>query len=225
MSEKSLDAQRKAISQAISRAYGIAVWPVEIGTEHAGRDVREFVRTNAGKPHPDVTVSKLAALALSRTRTHSGDEALASTIADLMDGGISLDRQAAAPRDLDVSMTLHRKKRARENPLPSDLKAKARRDAPTVVRRGGGSAIKVVEPPKPATKIAAGSRVRYKRLDDDSEHDIVLGKESRAAGPGSPRVVALSSPLGHALFGATTGTIVSPQLGAETVEIEVLAVS
>jgi len=225
MSEKSLDAQRKAISQAISRAYGVAVWPVEISTEHAGRDVREYVRDNAGRPHPDVTVQKLAALALSRTRTRSGDEALASTIADLIDGGISLDRQAASPRDLDSAMLLHRKKRARENPLPSDLKAKARKDAPTVVRRGGGSAIKVVEPPKPAAKIAAGSRVRYKRLDDDTLHDVVLGKETRAATPTSPRVIALSSPLGRALFGATTGTIVSAQLGAENVEIEVLGVS
>jgi hypothetical protein len=224
MSEKSLDAQRKAISQAISRAYGTAVWPVEISAEYANRDPREYVRDNAGKPHADVTVQKLAALALSRTRLHPGDVALASTIADLVDGGISLDRQAAAPRDLDSAMALHRKKRARENPLPSDLKAKARKDAPTVVRRGGGSAIKVVAPPKAAQAIASGTRVRYKRLDDDSIHDVVLGKESRAASPGSPRIVATSSPLGRALLGATTGTIVSAQLGADAVEIEVLAV-
>ncbi|HVU04617.1 MAG TPA: GreA/GreB family elongation factor [Polyangiaceae bacterium] len=225
---KTVDEQRKAISGAISRAYGVNVYPVEIGTEFSGKDPREFVKEYSGKPHADVTVQKLGAIALSRTRLHNGDDALASTIADLVDGGISLDRQAAAPRNLEQSMAKHRAKRARENPLPSDLLAKARRDAPTVVRRGGGSAFKKPAPPPPpppnAARITLGTRVKYRRLDDESEHDVVLGRESKAASPGSPRMIAQSSPLGRALVGATHGTIVSAQLGADTVEIEVLSV-
>ena len=84
--------------------------------------------------------------------------------------------------------------------------------------------IKVVPPPKRAERITTGSRVRYKRLDDESIHDVLVGSETRAASPGAPRIVAASSPLGRALAGATIGTIVSAQLGGTLVEIEVLVV-
>jgi hypothetical protein len=220
---KTLDEQRKAISQAISRAYGVSLWPVDIRTEHAGRDPREYVNANAGRPHPDVTVDKLAALALSRARLASGDEALASTIADLIDGGISLDRQAASPRELDTQMARHRRLRAQKNPLPSDLRAKARRDAPAVVRRGGGSAIKVANPVATTTRIGPGSRVVYRRLDDETEHEVVLSQSNAPSTP-TDRSVPLGSPLGKALLGATKGTIVAARLGSETVEIEVVSV-
>ncbi len=220
---KTLDEQRKAVSQAISRAYGVSLWPVDIATEHAGKDPREYVKANAGRPHADVTVAKLAALALSRSRLASGDEALASTIADLMDGGISLDRQAAAPRDLDAAMAKHRRQRAQKNPLPSDLKAQARKEAPAVIRRGGSSAMKAATPVVAATRIAAGSRVRYKRLDDDTEHEVVLAKTSAPGAPGD-RALPLGSPLARALLGATKGTIVATRLGAENVELEVVEV-
>jgi len=219
---KTLDEQRKAISQAISRAYDVSLWPQDIGTEHAARDPREFVKANAGRPHADITVAKLAALALSRARLASGDDALASTIADLMDGGISLDRQAAAPRDLDERMSRHRRTRAQKNPLPSDLRAKARRDAPAVIRRGGGSAVKVAAPVATAARIGQGSRVRYRRLDNDTEHEVVLS--GAAFAPGGERVIPIGSPLARALLGATKGTIVAARLGAENVEIEVLSV-
>jgi hypothetical protein len=217
---KTVDDRRKAVSQAISRAYGVSLWPVEISVEHAERDARDFVRKTAGNPHADLTVAAVAALTLFRAGKVPADEALASVLADLIDGGVSLDRQAAAPRGLGDLMTLHRKKRARTNPLPSDLRAKARETAPTVVRRSGESAIKRVAAPVPAGRIAAGHRVRY-RLDDDSVHDVWVGNAPPSGDKGL-HVVPLGSPLGRALLGATKGTVVPFMLAGRSVELEVL---
>lgn len=219
------DDRRKAVSQAISRAYGVSVWPVEISLEYADRDARDFIRKTAGHPHADLTVATVAALTLSRAAKMPADEALASVLCDLIDGGVSLDRQAAAPRGLADLMALHRKKRARTNPLPSDLKAKARDAAPTVRRRSGESAIKRVQPAVPvvpAGRIAAGDRVRY-RLDDGSEHDVWVGTAPSSGGQGL-HVVPLGSPVGRALVGATRGTVVPLMLGGRSVELEVLEV-
>src|SRR5260221_10366065 len=126
---KTLDERRKAVSQAISRAYGISIWPVEISTDLAETDAREYVRKTAGRPHPDLTVAAVAALTLSRAAKMSGDEALASVLCDLIDGGVSVDRQAAAPRGLAELMARHRRTRKRTNPLPADLRAQAREAA------------------------------------------------------------------------------------------------
>ena len=219
---KTVDDRRKAVSQALSRAYGVSVWPVEISTEHAERDVRDFVKKTAGTPHADLTVAGVAALTLSRAAKMSADEALASVLCDLIDGGVSLDRQAAAPRGLDNLMAVHRKKRARANPLPSDLRAKAREAAPTVRRRSGESAIKRVAPVVPAGRIASGHRVRY-RLDDDSVHEVWVGV-APAGGDKGLHVVPLGSPLGRALLGATRGTMVPFMLAGRPVELEVLEV-
>jgi hypothetical protein len=215
------DDRRKAVSQAISRAYGVSVWPVEISLEHANTDAREYVRKTAGKPHPDLTVQAVAALTLSRAAKMPADQALASVIADLMDGGVSLDRQAAAPRGLGDLMQLHRKKRARANPLPADQKAKAREAAPTVVRRTGGGVTRRAEPAEvPAERIVAGYRVTY-RLDDGTVHDVFVG----VAPPGadaSVHVAPLGGPLGRALLGATRGTVVPLMVGGRSAELEVL---
>ena len=162
---KTVDERRKAISQAISRAYGVSIYPIELSTEYGDHDVREFVKKNAGHPHPDVTVARLGALALSRAARMTGDEALGTSVADLIDGGVSLDRQAAAPRGLDEIIARHRRTRARSNPLPSDLRAQARQSAPTVVRRSGAPAVRR-DAPKVASatttpqagRIALGSR-------------------------------------------------------------------
>jgi hypothetical protein len=229
VSQKTVDDFRRAISQAVSRAYGASVYPVEISTEHADRDVRSFILKTAGKPHKDLTVAEVAALSLSRVAKMSGDDALASTIADLIDGGVSLDRQAAAPRNLDDAMARHRKARARSNPLPSDRRIAARADAPRVVKRGGGSALaeKKAPPAPPAppqhTRVAAGATVKYRRLDDGAVHEVVLGAPSRPD-QRALRVVPMSSPLAQALVGATRGTIASARLGSGTVELEVLEV-
>ncbi|HEX4334832.1 MAG TPA: GreA/GreB family elongation factor [Polyangiaceae bacterium] len=219
---KTVDDRRKAVSQAISRAYGVSVWPVEISIEHAERDARDYIKKTAGTPHADLTVAAVAALTLFRAAKVPSDEALASVLADLIDGGVSLDRQAAAPRGLGELMALHRKKRARANPLPSDLRAKARETAPTVVRRSGESAIKRVAPPVPAGRIVAGTRVRY-RLDDDTEHDVWVGN-APASGAQGFHVVPLGSPVGRALIGATKGTVVPFMLAGKSVELEVLEV-
>lgn len=223
---KTVDDRRKAVSQAISRAYGVSIWPVEISTEFAERDARDFVKKTAGTPHADLTVAMVAALTLSRAAKMPADEALASVLCDLIDGGVSLDRQAAAPRGLVDLMALHRKKRARTNPLPADLRAKARDSAPTVRRRSGESAIKRVPPPAPppaqAERIVSGNRVRY-RLDDGSLHDVWLGA-APANGDEGLHVVPLGSPVGRALLGATKGTVVPLMLAGRNVELEVLEV-
>ena len=219
---KTVDDRRKAVSQAISRAYGVSIWPVEISTEHADRDARDFVRKTAGHPHADLTVAAVAALTLSRAAKMPADEALASVLCDLIDGGVSLDRQAAAPRGLNDLMALHRKKRARTNPLPADLRAKARESAPTVVRRSGAPAVKRVEAPAPAGRIASGCRVRY-RLDDDTVHEVWVGA-APSSGDKGIQVVPLGSPVGRALIGATKGTIVPLILAGRSVELEVLDV-
>ncbi|HVW28369.1 MAG TPA: hypothetical protein VHC69_23560 [Polyangiaceae bacterium] len=226
---KTVDDRRKAVSQAISRAYGVSIWPVEISTEFADRDARDFVKKTAGHPHADLSVAMVAALTLSRAAKMPADEALASVLSDLIDGGVSLDRQAAAPRGLGDLMALHRKKRARTNPLPSDLRAKARETAPTVRRRSGESAIKRVPAPAPAPAaaparlIASGHRVRY-RLDDGSVHDVWLGAAPPSGDEGL-HVVPLGSPVGRALLGATKGTVVPLTLGGRGVELEVLDVT
>jgi transcription elongation GreA/GreB family factor len=225
---KTVDDRRKAVSQAISRAYGVSIWPVEISTEFAERDARDFVKKTAGSPHADLTVAMVAALTLSRAAKMPADEALASVLSDLIDGGVSLDRQAAAPRGLGELMNLHRKKRARANPLPADLRAKARETAPTVRRRSGESAVKRVPAPAtapaaaPAGLIASGHRVRY-RLDDGSVHDVWLGA-APSSGDQGLHVVPLGSPVGRALLGATKGTVVPLTLGGRGVELEVLDV-
>jgi hypothetical protein len=217
---KTVDDRRKAVSQAVARAYGVTLWPVEISVEHAERDARDFVRKTAGQPHADLTVAAVAALTLFRAAKMPSDEALASVLCDLIDGGVSLDRQAAAPRGLNELMALHRKKRARTNPMPADLRAKARESAPTVVRRGGQSAVKRVEAPVPAGRIASGSRVRY-RLDDGTEHEVWVGS-APASGAKGVQVVPIGSPVGRALVGATKGTVVPLTLGGRAVELEVL---
>lgn len=222
---KTVEERRKAMSQAISRAYGVSIWPVEISTEFGDHDVREFVTKNAGHPHPDVTVARLAALALPRAARMTGDEALASSVADLIDGGISLDRQAAAPRGLAELMARHRRARARANPLPSDLRAQARQSAPSVVRRSGAPAVRRVAPAPQADRVAAGSRVKYRRLDDDTDHDVLLGEASTAPPGSAPRPVPIGSPLARALLGATKGTVVSVQLAGKAVELEVVDVT
>ena len=221
---KTLDECRKSVSQAISRAYGVSVWPVEISTEFWGRDARDFVKKTAGNPHADLTVAAVAALTLSRAVKVSADEALASVISDLVDGGVSLDRQAAAPRGLAEQMARHRRTRAHSNPLPYDLRAQARQSAPTVVRRSSGEPVVRRAAPAPVqeARIAAGARVRYRRLDDETEHDAFLG----AAPPGKAeiRALPLGSPVARALLGATKGTVVSVMLGNNSVELEVLEV-
>lgn len=225
---KTVDDRRKAVSQAISRAYGVSIWPVEISTEFAERDARDFVKKTAGNPHADLTVAMVAALTLFRAAKMPADEALASVLCDLIDGGVSLDRQAAAPRGLNDLMALHRKKRARTNPLPADLRAKARESAPTVRRRSGESAIKRVPAPapaaaEPANRIVSGYRVRY-RLDDGSVHDVWLGA-APASGAEGLHIVPLGSPVGRALLGATKGTVVPFTLAGRGVELEVLDVT
>jgi len=226
---KTVDDRRKAVSQAVSRAYGVSLWPVEISTEYADRDARDFVKKTAGHPHADLTVAMVAALTLSRAAKMPADEALASVLCDLIDGGVSLDRQAAAPRGLADMMALHRKKRARTNPLPADLRAKARDASPTVRRRSGESAIKRVPAvTAPATaessgRIASGYRVRY-RLDDGTIHDVWVGT-APATGARDLHVVPLGSPVGRALLGATKGTVVPLMLGGRNVELEVLDVT
>jgi hypothetical protein len=200
---------------------------VEIGTEHANLDVRSFVLKTSGKPHADLTVARVAALALTRVAKMSGDDALASTLADLMDGGISLDRQAAAPRNLDEAMARHRKSRAKSNPLPSDKRVAAREGAPRVVKRGGASAVAAPKPPPPPPpeppRVAEGKTVKYRRLDDGAVHEIVLGSPSRAD-QRALRSVPMSSPLAQALVGATRGTLAAARLGGGIVELEVLDV-
>jgi transcription elongation GreA/GreB family factor len=221
---KTLDECRKSVSQAISRAYGVSVWPVEISAEFWGRDARDFVKKTAGNPHADLTVAAVGALTLSRAAKVSADEALASVIADLVDGGVSLDRQAAAPRGLADQMARHRRVRARSNPLPYDLRAQARESAPTVVRRSSGAPVvrRAAPVPTPEARVAAGARVRYKNLADDTEHDAFLG----AAPPDKAdvRALPLGSPVARALLGATKGTVVPVMLGNKSVELEVLEV-
>lgn len=262
---KTLDEARKAIAQALSRAYGVSVWPVEIDTTRTGEDARRFIAKTAGRPHKDLSVFEVGGLAIARADRMSADEALASTLADLMDGGVSLDRQAAAFRGLGELVERHRRTRARANPLPTDLMAKARAQAPSVIRRGGGSAVRAepkppAPPPSPATppvvarapsparapvksvsrsastttrtpvvvrrdagpkvaRVESGSRVTYRRLDDDSEHDVLIGA---ASAPPGVRAIPVGSPLASALLGATTGTVVSATIGGEAVELEVL---
>ncbi len=211
------------MSLAIARAYSVAIRPGEIGAEFATRDVRDYVSKTAGRPHPDLSVAKVAALTLSRAARVTGDEALASVVADLIDGGISLDRQAAAPRGLADPMARHRATRARDNPLDSDLKARARRDAPSVIRRSGEDAArKTAAPPPSAARAAAGSRVRYRHIDDGTEHEVFVGAP---AGPaGEIRIVPMGSPVAKALLGTTRGTILSLSVGGRAIEIEVVAV-
>jgi hypothetical protein len=259
---KTLDEARKAMAQALSRAYGVSVWPVEIDTTRTGEDARRFIAKTAGRPHKDLSVFEVGGLAIARADRMSADEALASTLADLMDGGVSLDRQAAAFRGLGELVERHRRTRARANPLPSDLMAKARAQAPSVIRRGGGSAVRVEAkpPPPPLTppvvaraplparapvksvsrsasstartavvvrrdvgpkvaRVESGSRVTYRRLDDDSEHRVQIGA---ASAPPGVRAIPVGSPLASALLGATTGTVVSATIGGEAVELEVL---
>jgi hypothetical protein len=217
------DDRRKAVSQAISRAYGVSIWPVEISLEHASVDAREFVRKTAGKPHADLTVQNVAALTLSRAAKMPADQALASVLADLIDGGVSLDRQAAAPRGLQDLMQLHRKKRARTNPLPADQKAKARDAAPTVVRRSGGAVTRRAEPAEvPVERIVPGCRVTY-RLDDGTTHDVFVGNAPEGSDP-SVHVAPLGSPVGRALLGGTKGTVVPVMVGGRSAELEVLKV-
>jgi hypothetical protein len=217
---KSIDERRKAISQAVSRAYTVSLWPAEIGTDHAGHDVRPYIDKIAGHPHKDHTVADVAGLALFRAGSQTGDEALGTTLADLIDGGVSLDRQAAAHRGLDAIMARHRAKRAKESPLPSDLRAKARATAPTVIRRGGASAVKPPPPPVKVVRVQSGCRVQYRRLDDETNHDVVIG-HNPGKHPASSRVVPAASPLARALIGATKGTLVQVVLGGEPVDIEV----
>lgn len=220
---KSIDERRKVVSQAISRAYTVAVYPAEIGTDHANLDVRKYIEKVAGHPHKDHTVADVGALALFRAATLPGDDALGTTLADLIDGGVSLDRQAAAHRGLDAIMARHRAKRAKENPLPSDLRAKARAAAPMVIRRGGGSAVKPPPPPPTFVRVQSGCRVQYRRLDDDSAHDVVIGANN-SGHPKEARVVPSASPLARALIGATKGTVVQVTLGGEPVDLEVVEV-
>jgi transcription elongation GreA/GreB family factor len=221
---RSIDERRKIVSQAISRAYTVSVYPAEIGTDHANQDVRKYVEKLAGHPHKDHTVAEVGALALFRAATLPGDDALGTTLADLIDGGISLDRQAAAHRGLDAIMTRHRAKRAKENPLPSDLRAKARAEAPTVIRRGGASAVKPPSPPPRVVTVQSGCRVQYRRLDDETDHDVVIGVNA-SGHPKEARVVPAGSPLARALIGATKGTVVQVTLGGEPVDLEVVEVT
>ena len=221
---RSIDDRRKVVSQAISRAYTVSVYPAEIDTERANLDVRKYVEKIAGHPHKDHTVAEVASLALFRAATMPGDDALASTLADLIDGGVSLDRQAAAHRGLDALMARHRATRAKENPLPSDLLAKARAKAPTVIRRGGASAVKPPPPPPTFVRVQSGCRVQYRRLDDDTAHDVVIGANN-SGHPKESRVVPTASPLARALIGATKGTMVQVTLGGEPVDLEVLEVT
>jgi hypothetical protein len=220
---KSIDERRKAVSQAVSRAYTVSVYAGEIATDHANADVRKYVDKTAGSPHKDHSIADVAALALARAAVSNGDEALGSTLADLIDGGVSLDRQAAAHRGLDAIMARHREKRAKERPLPSDLRARARASAPTVIRRGGASAVKPPAPPARVTRVAAGCRVQYRRLDDESAHDVVIGANA-GNHPTTARVVPTASPLARALVGATKGTVVQVMLAGEPVDLEVLEV-
>jgi hypothetical protein len=221
---KTIEQCQKAISQAVSRAYDVRLDPEEIPTTHIARDVRAFVAKTAGKPHPDLKIVDVAALALSRAEKSRGDEALAATIADLIDGGIGLERRALAPRNLDELMTRHRAERARTNPLPGDLKLKAREGAPRVIRRSGQSAFRAPEPPKKEVRISVGSRVCYRRLDDGTEHVVVVGTPKPGDSDDSVRKVPPGSPLGLAMRGATTGTIISVILAGNPVELEIIAV-
>jgi transcription elongation GreA/GreB family factor len=143
-------------------------------------------------------------------------------VADLIDGGVSLDRQARAPRNLEAAMARHRSSRAKKNPLPADLRAKARTGAPRVIRRSGE---KVDRKPKAESSPAVasvGSRVTYRRLDDQSLNEVSIG-DPRSGSSGA-RVIPTSSPLALALRGATRGTLLSVMLGGRTVELEVIEV-
>jgi hypothetical protein len=222
---KTVEQCQKAIAQAVARAYDVRMSPVEISKEHAGRDPRSFIKETAGRPHRDLGVAQVAALAVSRAEKMNGDAALASTIADLMDGGVILDRQAASPRDLEALMAQHRAQRAKKNPLPSDLRAKAREKAPLVIRRSSGTEIKKRSAESLIVRVAIGCRVLYRRLDDGSEHDVVIGTPLRGVDTdATTRVLPAGSPLAQALFGATKGTIVPVTLGTRSVELEVLEV-
>jgi transcription elongation GreA/GreB family factor len=220
---KTLDQSRKAIAKATAKAYDTPLSADDVSEEHALRDVRSFILKTAGRPHRDLAIRDVAALALSRADRMNAEEALASTVADLIDGGVSLDRLARAPRNLDAQMARHRATRARKNPLPADLRAKARAEAPRVIRRSGES---VVRRPKPVAREATasvGSRVKYRRLDDGTEHEVSIGGPPESAG--SLRVIPASSPLALALRGATKGTVLSATLGGRAVELEVVDVS
>lgn len=220
---KTIEQCQKAVAKAISRAYNVRLYPDEISRDHVGRDPRSFILKHAGMPHADLSVQDVAALALSRAEKMTGDEALASTVADLYDGGISLDRQAAAPRDLDALMSKHRALRALKNPLPVDKKAQVRAKAPGVIRRSGASARR--PPPPPPLRISVGHHVRYRRLDDDSEHVVSIGATQEKHGTESVRVLPPGSPLAVALRGGTVGTIVTATLGGTPVELEVVEVT
>jgi transcription elongation GreA/GreB family factor len=221
---KTIEQCQKAISHAVSRAYDVSLPPYDISREHITRDVRSFISKHAGRPHTDLKIADVAALALSRAERRSGDEALASTIADLIDGGISLERTALSPRNLEDHMSRHRAERARTNPLPADEKVKARAGAPRVIRRGGGSAIAVKKPPPRAVTVSVGSRVRYLRLDDETEHDVTLATPKPGEPRGPSRKIPPGSPLGLALRGATQGSVVSFNLAGTPVEIEILSI-
>lgn len=221
---KTLEQSQKAIAQAVTRAYDVRLLPSEISADHFARDPRSFILKTAGRPHVDLGVAQVAALAISRASKFNADEALASTIADLMDGGVSLDRQAAAPRNLDALMARHRADRAKKNPLPSDLTEKKRAAAPRVIKRSGGSAVRTGAHPNSTPRVAVGARVRYRRLDDNTEHHIAIGNPSGGVVDTSARSIPSGSPLALALIGATTGTIVPVQLGTRSVELEILEV-
>jgi hypothetical protein len=222
---KTIEQCQKATSQAISRAFDVRIPPDDIDTRHAGRDVRPYIAERAGKPHADLRIADIAALTLSRAATQSGDEALASTLADLIDGGIGIERRALAPRGLDERMNQHRKVRAQKAPLPADLKVKARGDAPRVIRRSGASAVRAPVKVPEAPRVSVGSLVHYRRFDDDSEHRVLIGGPPAGQTlPVTTRSIPSGSPLALALRGGTQGTIVSVILAGVPVELEILSV-
>jgi hypothetical protein len=220
---KTLEQIRKAMAKAASKAYDTPIGEDEVSAEHATRDVRSYVTKTAGRPHKDLTVREVAALALSRVERTNAEDALASTVADLIDGGVSLDRQARVPRYLEAAMARHRSNRAKKNPLPADLRAKARAGAPRVIRRSGESVVRKPKVEPRAAVASVGSRVTYRRLDDQTLHEVSIG-EARS-GPSAAKVIPVSSPLALALRGATRGTVLSVMLGGRAVELEVVEVS
>jgi hypothetical protein len=151
---KTVDDRRKAVSQAISRAYGVSIWPVEISTEHAERDARDFVRKTAGHPHADLTVAAVAALTPRARRRCPPTKRCVRPVRS--------DRRRREPRSpgrgsprLNDPMALHRKKRAHESSRRISAKARIGPHRRTALRRAGRQR---VEAPK-----TAGHRARMSR--------------------------------------------------------------
>jgi transcription elongation GreA/GreB family factor len=65
--------------------------------------------------------------------------------------------------------------------------------------------------------------VKYRNLDDESEHEVLIGAAEAGSDP-KVRALPLGSPVARALLGATKGTVVSATVAGAAIEIEVVDV-